>query len=474
MRKLNSHTLYWIGITLVLFPILVILGIYMRGVQAGQFSTTQSWFYPMMTLHGLGMVGLWYAATMACASDALRRYVEPSRAVSWLALGGTVAGVVLLLVCVFLGKFAAGWYFLYPLPMHGNWPAWSTVVFLTSISVLGATWLVWSIDILRAIGKRYSLTEALGWHYLAGRTSPEVPPIVLITTVALIACVACLVSGVIALVLSFADKLGGVSSDALLMKNLTFFFGHVLVNLSMYLGLAVTYELLPQYAGRPWKTNKVVALSWNTALIVFLVAYFHHLYMDFVQPVVVQYIGQAASYISSIPAAVVTLFGALMLVYRSQMKWNLASVLLYIGLAGWAIGGVGAVIDSTIMVNSKFHNTLWVPAHFHTYMLMGLAPLVVGYFYHCCQTATGLPEKAGFHKLVVLSLIVGGYGMLFMFYIAGAGSIPRRFAIYPAELAHGATYAHIGAAFGTVFLLGLIVFIFEIGKRWVRAFSVTA
>ena len=472
MRKANTHTLYWIGITLVLFPILVVLGIYMRTVQFGQLPATQSWFYPMMTLHGLGMVGVCYAASMACAVDALRRYIEPSGAISWLALAGTVAGVVLLLVSVFLGKFAAGWYFLYPLPMRGNWPAWSTVMFLSAITVLGATWLIWSVDMLRAIARRYSLSEALGWHYLAGRTEPEVPPLVLITTVSLIACVACLVAGVIALALSFADVLGGVRSDALLMKNLTFFFGHVLVNLSMYLGLAVTYEVLPEYAGRPWKANKIVALSWNTVLVVFLAAYFHHLYMDFVQPVVVQYIGQVASYISSIPAAVVTLFGALMLVYRSKMRWNLASILLFVGLAGWAIGGVGAVIDSTILVNMKFHNTLWVPAHFHTYMLMGLMLLVTGYFYHCCQAATELPEKPSFHNLVILLLMVGGYGMLFMFYLSGAASIPRRFAVYPAELAHGAGYAGLGAVFAALFLVGLIVFFVEIGKRWIRAFKV--
>ncbi len=472
MQKANSHTLYWIGVTMVLFPILVILGIYMRAVQAGQLTALQSWFYQAMTLHGLGMVGLWYAAAMACVADALRRYVEPSRFVSWLALGGTVAGVVLLLVCVFLGKFAAGWYFLYPLPMRGNWPSWSTMVFLIAMSVLGATWLIWSADLLRAIARRYSLTEALGWHYLRGRTEPEVPPLVLITTVALVACVACLAAGVIVLLLSFADMLGGVRTDALLMKNMTFFFGHVLVNLTMYLALAMTYEVLPQYAGRPWKANKIVAISWNTVLIVFLAAYFHHLYMDFVQPLAVQYVGQVASYMSSIPAAVVTLFGALMLVYRSQMRWNLASVLLFAGLAGWAIGGVGAVIDSTIMVNTKFHNTLWVPAHFHTYMLMGLALLVIGYFYHCCQAAAGLPEKPAFHKLVMFLMTVGGYGMLFMFYISGAASIPRRFAVYPAELSHGATYAGLGTVFAALFLFGLLVFLVEMGKRWIRAFSV--
>ena len=41
-----------------------------------------------------------------------------------------------------------------------------------------------------------------------------------------------------------------------------------------------------------------------------------------------------------------------------------------------AVGGVAAVIDSTVAVNLVFHNTLWVPAHFHTYYLMGVVFMV--------------------------------------------------------------------------------------------------
>jgi cytochrome c oxidase subunit I len=74
--------------------------------------------------------------------------------------------------------------------------------------------------------------------------------------------------------------------------------------------------------------------------------------------------GQLASYLISVPAAVFTIFSTPTFVAGSKMRWQLASVLLYLGVMGWAIGGVAAVIDSTVMVNSRFHDTLWVPAHF--------------------------------------------------------------------------------------------------------------
>ena len=56
-----------------------------------------------------------------------------------------------------------------------------------------------------------------------------------------------------------------------------------------------------------------------------------------------------------------TIYTGMMLVWGSRYRWTLASMLLYLGFAGWAIGGTGAVIDSLIPINFVFHNTLWVP-----------------------------------------------------------------------------------------------------------------
>ena len=133
MNKVHSNTLYWMAITGVLFPVLILLGIFLRTVQAGGLAPLQSWFYPMMTLHGVGMVGVWYVAAMAGVSQMLTRYVEPTPLIGRVAIIGTLLGVGLLLACVLSGRYAAGWYFLYPLPFKGEWPQWSTVLFLVSL-----------------------------------------------------------------------------------------------------------------------------------------------------------------------------------------------------------------------------------------------------------------------------------------------------------------------------------------------------
>ena len=189
----------------------------------------------------------------------------------------------------------------------------------------------------------------------------------------------------------------------------------------------------------------------------------------FVQPETFQYLGQIASYMSSLPAAVVTIFGALLLIFHSKMKWNVVSMFLFVGMMGWAIGGVAAVVDSTIAVNVKFHNTLWVPAHFHTYMLEGLVLMVLAYFYHYVQKESQHVSNDTLQKVMVGLMVVGGFGFVSMFYLAGAEGVPRRFAMYPAEVTQGAVYSLIAVGFSLLFCVGLALYILEAVQCWLKA-----
>jgi len=473
--RLVRVTITWVLTALVLFPVLAILGLLMRTLQAGYMAAVPpEWFYAVMTLHGLGMVGLWFVAGMAGISVLLARYVRPTIAVSWIAFGATLAGVLLLVAATLVGRLGVGWYFLYPLPFHsgGTWPGWATAFLFAALAIMGVGWTLWAGDLLWAIARRYRLTDALGWQYLRGGGTPEVPPIVIIATVSFIGVLAGLVAAVVVLALVAAEQMTtGFTNDALLIKNLTFYFGHMLVNITMYFGVAMVYEVMPAYTGRPWKSNALVAASWNLVLLLVMFAYLHHLYMDFAQPQWLQVTGQLASYLISVPAAIVTIFSTLMLVHGSDMKWKLPSLMLYLGVMGWAIGGVAAVIDSTVMVNSRFHNTLWVPAHFHTYYVMGVVLMILGTVFHLAGELSKISESAASTRAIVSTVAVGGYGFLLMFYLAGVAGVPRRYASYPAEAAQGIVYAKLSLLFIALLLVGALVYIWETGRRCVRSLA---
>jgi cytochrome c oxidase subunit 1 len=473
--RLKRVTLVWVLTALVLFPVLAILGLLMRTQQSGYFQAVPpEYFYAVMTLHGLGMVGLWFVAGVAVLSVLLAHYVRPTLAVSWVAYVATLAGVVLLLAATLVGRLGVGWYFLYPLPFFsgGTWPDWATAALFLALAILGVGWTLWSGDVLWAIARKYRLSHALGWHYLRGNAVPEVPPIIIISTVSFIGVLAGLVAAVVILVLVAVERLGtGFINDALLLKNLTFYFGHMLVNITMYFGVAMVYEVLPAYAGRPWKTNALVVVAWNLVLFLVMFAYLHHLYMDFAQPQWLQVTGQLSSYLISVPAAVVTIFSTLVLLYGSAMRWRLPSLMLFLGVMGWAIGGVAAVIDSTVAVNAQFHNTLWVPAHFHTYYLLGVVLMILGTVFHLVTELSKLPESGTLTRAIVGTVGAGGYGFVLMLYVAGVAGVPRRYSVYPEEVAVGTLYAKISLVFIAILLLGALIYIWETWRRCLKSFS---
>lgn len=468
----QSVTLAWVSLLFLVFPVLALLGLFMRAYQSGLFpSVDPAWFYTAMTLHGLGMVGLWYTTSFAGMAYLASRYVRMKPAVIWTTFALTVMAVALLIVAS-LARFSPGWYFLYPLPFKsgGTWPAWATDLFLAALFVLGVAWLLWILHLLWSIARSYRLSQALCWHYLRqGTPQPEVPPIILVCTVAGVASLTALLSAVILLVFLVLERFLGIPADPLLMKNLTFYFGHTLINVAMYQGVAIVYELIPGYTGVPWKTAKPMVYGWNAVMVLVMFAFFHHLYMDFVQPRPVQILGQIASYGSAVPAAVVTILGLLAYVYRRRVHWTLASGMMFLGTMGWAIGGVAAVVDSTIVVNFRFHNTQWVPAHFHTYLLLGLVLMVLGFAAHFTQEMAGAPQRAGISRFITALWLIGGYGFVLMFYLGGWHSVPRRYASYPREVAEGTLYARIAALMILPVLMALGVYIWEVGKRWLAA-----
>jgi len=471
LKKVSSA---WIITILTLFLAAIIMGILMRLNQGNDIKLSTNGFYTTMTTHGLTMIGIWTVAGLVGIHYLMSRYVKVSTRVNVFALVLTIIGVIMIWISTFFGNFHAGWTFLYPLPLYTAWAKWATPLFLFGLAVLGVAWFVWSVKMMTEILKRYSIKQIFAWQHLS-KKEPEVstPPFILIATVSLVGIILCLITEFILLVLFFAEYYsnGSFKNDPLLMKNLTYFFGHTLANEALYLGVALLYELLPEVSGRPkFKTTWYIALAWNCTMVFVLTAFFHHLYMDFVQPVGFQMVGQLASYFASIPAAAVSALSVIFLVYGNKIKWSLTNILFFIGVIGWMIGGIGAVIDATISNNMVLHNTLWVPAHFHTYNAMGNVLFCLAFFWWVANEFAGSQETTKKNTATIAMLLIGGFGFVLMFYLGGADSVPRRFSTYPSEFSAGISYATTAAVFATVYFVAMAMIFIEIVRKCIRVF----
>jgi cytochrome c oxidase subunit 1 len=453
------------GTGLALVAVMGLLGLAMRLTQAEVLGVSDGWFYRLMTLHGAGMLtgtllammgGLWFVLRQAVA-------LKPARAL-W-SYGAILVGAVAVVVAVLIGGFATGWTFLSPLPFRpaGEWATWATAVFLVGLTLVGVGFFLFCLEVLTSVAGAYGgLARSLGLRFLAGRDdSPPPPPAIAATAVSLEGILASAVGTTILMALLGRTIDADVEIDALWAKNLTYFFGHSVANLIIYLAVGMLYGLLPRYAGRPWKTTKPLVVGWTATLVLVATAYSHHLYMDFVQPAWAQYVSLAASSAAAVPVAVVTIYTGMMLVWGSRYRWTLASTLLYLGFAGWAIGGTGAVIDSLIPLNLRLHNTLWVPAHFHTYLMLGVVFWLLAFVVHLLERGAARPASRLATIVAPSAMVAGGYTLVASWYLSGALGVPRRYSVH---FPGSEVYSVAGSIGAALFALGFLVLLVELGR----------
>jgi len=427
--------LTYLGISALVFVLMMVLGLLMRMGQATWLGIGPDIFYQIMTAHGAGMVGIAGLAGSAVMWYFLSRHVDLYTGILWTNLVFFLLGVVLILGGVFLGGYAGGWTFLFPLPSHGlgMWGTTGAASFLLGLLSIGVGFLLLYLDVARAVMAKYgSLAKGLGWPQLFGKSDVEPPPApVVAATMVLIVNIAGIVAGAVVLVLMLVNLFQpSFEVDALLTKNLIYFFGHVFINATIYQAVIAVYEILPEYTKRPWKVNKVFLAAWSASTLMVMAVYPHHLLMDFVMPTWMLIIGQIISYTSGFPILVVTAYGALTIVHRSGIKWDMVSGLLFLSMFGWAAGVVPAVIDGTIAVNRVMHNTMWVPGHFHMYLVVGLVAMLFGFKYYITNQGG---KTRRIDSVAFWSYALGATALSFSFLVSGYFSVPRRWATHLPE-----------------------------------------
>ena len=455
-RPARVGVLTYLGISALVYVLMMTLGLAMRATQATWLGIAPNYFYQIMTAHGAGMVGISGLAGAGVIWYFLRRYVELTAGVLWANLAFFLSGVVLILAGIFLGGYAGGWTFLFSLPAKGlgAWGVPGAASFLSGLLSIGVGFLLLYLDFARAIIAKYgSIGRGLGWPQLFGKSDEEPPPAAVVAaSMVLTVNIAGILAGAVVLVLILVNLfVPSFAVDPLLTKNLTYFFGHVFINATIYQAVVAVYEILPEYTRRPWKVNRVFLAAWTASTVMVMAVYPHHLLMDFVMPTWVLVMGQLFSYLGGFPILVVTGWGALTIVYRSGIQWNMASRLLFLSMFGWCVGVVPAVIDGTIAVNRVMHNTMWVPGHFHMYLIVGLVAMLFGFMYYLSNQT----DRNGIDRIAFWLYLVAGVGFSFGFLTSGMHSIPRRWAVHFPEWV---SFSQTSSLFAAIVAVAALIF----------------
>ncbi|NMF91037.1 cbb3-type cytochrome c oxidase subunit I [Aromatoleum petrolei] len=456
----KAGVLAYLATSAAVLLLMMLFGLLMRLEQAQWISIGADRFYQLMTLHGAGMVGIAAIAGASVMWHFLRQYVDLSSRIFIANLVLFLAGVVMILASVLLGRFHGAWTFLFPLPAKsmGMWSADAAALFMGGLLVIGVGFLLLHLDVARAIVASYgNFARALGWPQLFGHDDGKAPPptVVASAMVTIVNVIGLVVGASILTMMLVNLYVPGFTIDALLAKGMIYFFGHVFINATIYMAVIAVYEILPRYTQRPWKSNKVFLASWTASTLMVLFIFPHHLLMDFAFPKWMLIMGHIIGYLNTVPILVVTGYGALMIVYRSGIRWDMASKLLFLSLFGWAAGAMPAFIDGTITVNYVMHNTLWVPGHFHTYLLLGMVTMVFGFMYYL-----GKPDHEADDRLIdriafwLFTSSVLGFTLSFLY--SGKESVARR---YAAHLPEWVPYDRIASVFAVLVIASSLLFV---------------
>jgi cytochrome c oxidase subunit 1 len=448
--------------------LMMVAGLAMRSAQARLLGIDPALFYQLMTVHGAGMVG---AAALSGASIMwffLTRHVSLRQGLFLVFLVLFLIGVLLILYSIFVGGFAGAWTFLYPLPAHsgGAWEVSAALGFLAGLISIGTAFLFLHIEMGRAIIAKYgNFSQALAWPLVFGGKMDEVPPPTIIASTAVVVfnSIGTVVGAAVLAISVINLVVPTFEIDALLAKNMIYFFGHVFINATIYMTVVGVYEIMPEYTGKPWKPSRPLAIGWSAILLLVMAVYPHHLLQDTVMPAWALAMGQIVSYLSGLPILAVTAFAMLGYVRGSGIRWDLTSSLLFLGVFGWSIGVVPAIVDGMISVNKVMHNTQWVPGHFHTYLLVGEIAMAFGVMSWLVRP--GQQTQATFSGLewgAFWTYVVGALGFVMVFLVSGAMSVPRRWAVHAPEWI---VQDRLGTLFGSITLVAAIYFVLRFGLR---------
>ncbi|MBI2186756.1 MAG: cbb3-type cytochrome c oxidase subunit I [Acidobacteria bacterium] len=433
---------YWLT-ALAAFFVAAVIGLVLRWNQASGFLSL-AWHYRLQTFHGAYMAWFAIASVAGFVWLLIRKQFEivvpraRMELVYWLLL----AGAGLFGFGVLIGGFAPGFPILPPLPLNpaGAWAAWAVNVSLSGMVLIVvatiAYLLEWLVAAHRAAG---GLGQALGLSvFLPRGANPggrTVPPYVLaVTAMALIGMYALPVGAYLVANILLKNNFPAVPLDPLFAKNMLWAFAHTLVNILYWGTFGIVYLLIPVITDREWKLYRLLVILWLVTIVTTgMTAMGHHLQLDPV-PFSIVVIGQVGSYLSIMSWAAVSIYGAVERIWKSGITWEPKVSFLYFGMFMVLVGMAGAYLDAGPGFNTILHNTLWVPAHFHSYMMLGMALFIFACMYHYVPLLTRkTDDSTALPRVHFWMTAIGGVGLVGSFYLAGLLGTPRRMAAYPLD-----------------------------------------
>lgn len=482
--RVNRLVLWYVGASTAFLFVSGLLGMLLRESQADLVRIKPGLFYAIMTAHGLGAFVAWAAFAVMGISFwvlsevgfSMRRAGFFLARFAWWTMVIGVVGVVI--TTLFMG-FGASWVFLYPLPFHpsGEWGETATGIFSGSVLLVGVSIITWCMAIIHTVvgpglgapdssGALRRFGSALGFGYLWPKrfpTSRPLPyPVIPLAVIGIDMIIATLPLAALLVVMIIQAIDPSVTINALLAKNLLWFFGHPVVYLLLFPAVAIFYLLIPRYAKKDLVAGKIVAFAWFVAVVVNVIVWAHHIYTDYPNQSFQAALNtsmQPLTFAITLPSAI-SLYSLSATIWRSDFQWTPAAKFLAAAMISWLVAGLQGIVNATIVLDFAVHNTMWIVGHFHNMALLNIGMVIFAAVYALLPKLTGhewYSETLSNSHLWLT--IIGGYGMVLPMLVQGLEGAPRRYAVLPERFD---TLTQVTVPFVVILALGQIVFAYNL------------